>query len=408
MVHISFPHFSFAKRDDLVIVTYAQYYFFELPLSDFLALDSEFDFSDEGISLPNLSEKSAQNKMNRLIHKGLQKLIRKANNRKVLYIDEDSDIPLIGSNEFGIVDRDTNIIEIKPLTGCNLSCIYCSVDEGKNNKLIDILIDPDYLVNACIVVASPKTHRVEFNIGPHGEPLLYPFMEELISGLKLAFPDCIISINTNGTLLSKKKIDILQKAGLTRINLSLNSLQKQCNDALANQPYPLDHILKMLDYCKEVDMSVLLAPLLIPGYNDSSEDVESLVKLASTFKSPFPTIGFQKFLMYKGGRNPVKKEQSFEDFFALLKPLEEKYGLVLTPKADYNPFGIFKDKTLIKPFLKQSFVRARIICTGRVPSEKLCTAGDRLITVRGLFKDSGTVNVRIVRDKHNVFIGAPN
>lgn len=405
MVELSFPYLVFTEDNDIICVTYATYYEFSLPRLMFTNIDQDVSFQGNTIALPNTSQASAEHKLKRLIDKGLHNLIRKSNKRKVLYIDARSDIPLIGSNEFGVVDRNTNILEVKPLTGCNLNCIYCSVGEGKNNKLLDVLIDPDYLVEVCSSLALKKSHPVEFNIGPHAEPLLYPFLQELVVGLR-QIPNCaVISINTNGTLLSKKKIADLKEAGLSRINLSLNTLDEELNNTLSGQPYPTRHVLSMIKYCQEVSLPVLLAPLIVPGYNDTPVHIEPLVKLATTIRSPFPTLGFQKFLRYKGGRNPVKKEQSFEEFFSLLEPFEERYNIILTPKQDYNPFRIFEEKTLEKPFVKNDIVRARIIGTGRVPSERLCTAQNRLITARGLHKGSGTVTLKIVRDKHNVFLG---
>ncbi len=408
MYELLFTNFSFRKSsDNIITVNYAKRYTFDLSFDDLLNIDKDVVVETKKIIFPNTSEKSADRKFGNLLDKGFKNLRHLLNGKKVLFIDEFSEIPLVGSNEFGIVDRNTNIIELKPLTGCNFNCIYCSVDEGKNNKISDILIDPFYLASESAKIAANKTHPVEFNIGPHGEPLLYPFMVDLIKELR-KIPNCdVISVNTNGSILSKELLDSLKDAGLSRINLSLNSLDKKVLDKLSAVDYPLAHILSMIDYANEIGLPVLIAPLVIPTINDDPvRDIEPLVKLAKTIKSPYPTIGFQKFLEYKGGRNPVK-EVSFDSFFSLLKPFEEKYDLVLTPRTNYNPFNIFEDTKLEKPFKKGSVVKARIVSFGRVPSEKIVVAGDRVITVRGLFKESGFVTVKIIRDKHNIFLAVP-
>lgn len=406
MVELNFQNFSFRLDGEDVITTYADRYFFTTPLTEFTDVDHQVTFDNKTITFPNISEKKADNKLNRIIDKGLHNLIHKINKKKVIYIDEATEIPLIGAPDFGIIDRNTNILEIKPLTGCNLNCIYCSVDEGINNKTYDILIDPYYLAQEASKIAATKEHLVEFNIGPHAEPLLYPFILELIEEL-YKIPNCdVISINTNGTILSKPLLDDLKKAGLTRVNLSLNTLDKKKNDELSGKAYPLSNVLNMIEYCKDIDLAVLIAPLIVPGYNDNEKDVEDLVKLAKTIPSKFPTIGFQKFLSYKGGRNPVE-EQSFDEFFELLKPFEEKYDITLTPKKDYNPFGIYEDTKLEKPLKKNEVVKAIIVSPGRVPKETLCTAKGRVIVVRGLGKTSGTALIKIVRDKHNIYLGVP-
>lgn len=408
MATIDFENFSFTVIDNTVVVSFASYYEFSIPLKDLQSIDTNISFNKKSVQFPNTSERTAENKLNRLIDQGFSHLVRKGSKRRIIFIDESTEIPLVGSNEFGIVDRDTNILEIKPSTGCNLNCIYCSVNEGINNKVADILIDPFYLAQEAAKLAVLKTHPVEFNIGPHGEPLMYPFMLDLVRELN-KIPNCqTISVNTNGTLLTKKFIDELKDAGLTRINLSLNTLNQELHSKLSHRPFNMQHILSMVEYCKKINMAILLAPVVIPGFNDDPKrDIEPLIKLAKTIKSPYPTIGFQNFLIYKGGRNPVKKSRPFDEFFNLLKPFEEKYDIILTPKQDYNPFAIFEDKTLEKPMKKNSVVKARIVCVGRSLSEKICVAHNRLITVRGLHKTSGSASIKIVRDKHNVFLGVP-
>lgn len=404
MTQLDFENFSFRQDGDTVDVTYAKRYHFSVPFSDFSAIDESVDIQGQTIIFPNAKESVADRKVDMIIDRGLHSMTHKINKKDVVYIDEESGIPLIGSGEFGVIDRNTSLLEVKTHTGCNFNCNYCSVDEGVNNKTADILIDPYYMAQECAKLAARKEHPVEFNLGPHGEPLLYPFTKELVEELA-AIPNCaVISVNTNGSFLSKQLIDELKEAGLTRINLSLNTLDQETHDKLAGKPYPTKHVLKMVDYCKEIEMPILIAPTIIPGFNDQVErDIEPLIKLAKTIKSPFPTIGVQKFLEYKGGRNPAQAIP-FEDFFAMLRPLEEKYDVVLTPKADWNPFGIYMDTKLEKPFHKGEVIKVTIKAEGRIPSEKIGVAKDRIITIRSCVKKIGTsTKVKIIRDKHNIF-----
>jgi uncharacterized protein len=412
MSKLEFENFSFVIDDEdknIVIVTFAKNYFFKVELSQFKSIDNDVIINEKLLEFPNTSEKSAENKFNRIIEFGLNNLTNKITGKKTIYIDENSNIPLIGSSEFGIVDRNTNIIEIKPLTGCNMNCIYCSVNEGDNKKTIDILIDPYYLAIISEKIANEKTHPVEFNINPQGEPLLYPFLEKLIIELRKIKNCKVISMNTNGTLFTKQKIDILIKAGITRLNISLNTLDKETADKLSGKSYPLIHVLEMIKYAQEKNLAVLIAPVIVPTFNDDNKkDIEPLIKFATELKSDYPKIGFQKFLCNKGGRNPVD-EITFEDFFKNLKQFEEKYNLVLTPKPNYNPFDIFEDKTLEKPFKRDQKVKVEVLFGGRKLSETICKAKDRIITLRGLNPNNNkkVLNVKIVREKANIFIAVP-
>ncbi len=406
MAVIEFSRFTFKRDKEFVIGTYGKRYQFKTPLLALQKIDADVQIKKKEIIFPNSSEKTAENKLNILLEKGLHSMTHLLNGKQVLFIDEASGIPLLGSGEFGIVDRNTNVLEIKPLTGCNLNCIYCSVNEGINNKTHDALIEPEYLVRVARELSQEKKHPVEFNIGPHGEPLLYPFLEDLLLQLR-AIPQCkVISINTNGTLLTPQRLDMLKNAGLTRINLSLNSLDEKTNNILSGKTYPTQHVLAMIAYAKKIGLFVLLAPLIVPTYNDDSKkDIAPLIALAKTLQSPYPTIGFQKFLSYKGGRNPVP-EISFATFNALLTPFETK-DFILTPKKDYNPFEIYPDKSIAKPMKKNQVVKAHIVSLGRTKNEVLCVAQDRIITVKGLQQVKGTAKIKIIRDKHNIYRGVP-
>lgn len=408
MVVIDFEDFAFYDQGDTVMVLYAKRYRFYIDREELERIDPDVSIHESSLEFPAASEKKATNKLNRIIDTGLSRMEHVINGKRVLFIDESSGIPLLGSVDFGIVDRNTNILELKPVTGCNLDCIYCSVDEGVNDKEYDILIDPSYLASEALDLASQKSHPVEFNIGPHGEPLLYPFLVRLVEKLAASESTNVISVNTNGTLLTKEFIDMLKDAGLGRINLSINSLDKEVSNRISGKPYPLDHVLEMIEYCKEISMPVLLAPLVIPTYTDNPQrDIEPLVKLAKSIDSPYPTIGFQNYLVYKHGRKPVKKQFEFEEFFELLRPYEQKYDITLTPKQGYNPFSIHEDKVLDRPMRKNQVVAAEVKAPGRRKHEKFCVANGRVVLVRNLDKGKGTVRIRILRDKHNIFKAVP-
>ena len=77
-------------------------------------------------------------------HKNIYNHITK---RRMYYITKESGIPLIGHTAFGLIDRGTNLIQVRPCSGCNLNCIFCSVDEGiSKTRVTDYMVDPDYLL----------------------------------------------------------------------------------------------------------------------------------------------------------------------------------------------------------------------------------------------------------------------
>ncbi|MHA1718079.1 MAG: radical SAM protein, partial [Promethearchaeota archaeon] len=70
-------------------------------------------------------------------------MIPKAAN-EIIKIDKQSEVPLFGVDFLGILDRGTNVLEIKPNTICNLHCKYCFVSAGDYTK--NFVTDTDYLI----------------------------------------------------------------------------------------------------------------------------------------------------------------------------------------------------------------------------------------------------------------------
>ncbi|HIH24517.1 TPA: radical SAM protein [Candidatus Woesearchaeota archaeon] len=404
---ISFQDIRFGRLPSGdVRATFLTRYIFDIPADDLRERIGEFSIEDGALVFPGVDENRAWKRFDPLLDEGFRGLRHLLYDKPAVYIHQNSSIPLIGTNEFGIMDRGSNILEVKPLTGCNFQCPYCSVDEGKNDKTHDYIVECDYLVQEAAKLAAKKAHPVEFNIGPQGEPLLYPRTIELVRGLK-SIPNCaVISINTNGSLLTTQLIDDLAAAGLTRINLSLNALTQDAADRLAGKKYPLEKTLRMVEYCRG-KIAVLIAPTVVPGFND--DEIDGLVQLSTTIeKRGFPTIGLQNYLEYPKGRAPAKARE-FPDFFAMLKPIEEKYGVNLTEMRK-GDFAIFDEPEPPKPFFKNDIVRMRVMLPARYKNEIVAVAQGRCITVVGkdahLLPIGKDIKARIIRDKHNIFKAA--
>lgn len=391
---LEFEELSFIEEGCRVKVNFLKSYSFYLDKQE-LEKIGNFEIKKNAIIF-DVPEKRAIRKFNMLIGEGFKHLTNNLTKRRTIYITENFGIPLIGNNAFGIVDRNTSLIEIKPATGCNLNCIYCSVDEGKDGKwLQDFVIDSDYLLQEFEKLVEFKECDVEAHIGTQGEPFLYPKILELISGLSSIKQVKIISLDTNGTLITEKLVDELAQAGLTRINLSINALDKELAKKIANSDYNLDHVLQIAEYISK-KMELLIAPVWIPTIND--EEIPKLILLAKKLNV---RIGIQNFLSYRFGRNPVK-ESGWDKFNQWMKELEDKHDVKLLFTEE--DFSIKKTKNLPKPFKKGQTIKAKIVCDGRTKGEKIAVAQDRTITVPKCDK-KGEIKIKITRAKHNVFYG---
>jgi uncharacterized protein len=225
--------------------------------------------------------------------------------------------------------------------------------------------------------------------------MLYPKIVELVAGLKAIEGVKRISFDTNGTLLTKKLIDELADAGLTKIHLSLNAIDHKVAEKLANCPYNTAHVLEMARYASK-RLGLLIAPIWVPGLND-----DEMPKIVEFGKELGVRVAIQNFLSYRCGRNPAK-QMEWEEFFAKMKALETKFGVqLLFNEAD---FQIEKTKQLPKPFRKNQLIKAEIVCDGRLKGEKIAVAEGRNISIPDCDK-KGLVKVKITREKHNIYFG---
>jgi len=395
-VRLEFQDFRFEEQDDLVRAHFLKIFYFDILKSD-LAKIAEFDVEKHAIIFKNTKQHKAENKFNYLLSIGFSHLKNKISGKDTIYIHRNSGIPLIGTNYFGLVDRDTNIIEVKPITSCNIDCIYCSVAQEKRS--VDFIVEKDYLIEEFKKLAKHKNlDTIEAHIGGQGEPLLYGDIIELIRGLSKIPEVKTISIDTNGTLLSEKLIDNLVDAGLTRINLSINAIDPELAKKISNFPLDIERIKLLAKYIAS-KINIIIAPILVQGIND--KEIPKIIQFAKEIKQDHEVwMGIQNFLSYRFGRKPAK-QMEWDDFFALLAGWEKEFDINLTK----IPITFMQSTKLPRPFKRGDVIKAELVCKGRFRYEMLAVAQGRVIAIPNCSKEKGMVNIKINRSKDNIFIG---
>ncbi len=103
-----------------------------------------------------------------------------------------------------------------------------------------------------------------------GEPLVRADLVDIIAGIRNDHPDLPpISMTTNGVGLDKKAA-ALKAAGLTRINVSLDSLHEETFTKLTRRPPFLDRVLAGVDAAWAAGLGpVKLNAVLMRGINDA-------------------------------------------------------------------------------------------------------------------------------------------
>src|SRR3989338_5114898 len=268
MAELVFKDLSFEEKDSKIKVNFLRTFYFYIDNSALKNIGN-YKIDKNKIEFLNISESKANRKFNILLLKGFTQLKNSLNNKAKIYIHKNSGIPLIGTAYFGLIDRGTNLIEIRPITSCNLNCIFCSVDEGiSSKKKVDFVVEKDYLVEEFKKLVDFKQEAyIDAHINAQGEPLLYADIVELVADIAKIPQVKSISIDTNGTLLNKQLIDDLATAGLTRINLSLHALSQEIANKMAGTSYNLKKVMEIAPYIPK-KMDLIITPVWLPGYND--------------------------------------------------------------------------------------------------------------------------------------------
>jgi uncharacterized Fe-S cluster-containing radical SAM superfamily enzyme len=325
-------------------------------------------------------------------------------------ITRDSGIPLLGSLYFGVVDRGTSLLQVRPGCRCNLNCPFCSVDAGPESttRAASYEVEREYLVNYVQEIGRFKGNGVECHIDSPGEPMLYKEISELVADLRAIPEVSVISLHTNGTLLNDRTIAALDSAGLDRINLSLHALDPAMAQDLAGVP-GFD-VGKVMDAARAVAagrIDLLIAPVYLPGINDA--EIPKLIRFAQEIGAGkrFPPLGIQKFERYKYGRSPRGlKVQSWWQFYnRSIKPWQKESGckLIISPQD----FSTERRPMLPKVFCKGEKTTVGIRAPGWIRGEQLGVARDRVVSVMGCLKTSGNLRVKIVSVKHGIYVAVP-
>jgi uncharacterized Fe-S cluster-containing radical SAM superfamily enzyme len=323
--------------------------------------------------------------------------------KQLVRITEDSGIPLLGAIMFGIIDRGTNLLQIRPTTVCPLNCPFCSVDSGPLSKTrqTDYEVELDYLLKWVKEAVKFKKTPVEANIDSVGEPMAYPDILELVDELTKIKGIHRVSMQSNGFLLTKEKIDRLSKAGLYRLNLSVNSLDAEKARMLSGiDSYDIKKIVDSAEYiAKNTKIELLIASVWMPNVNDT--DIKDIIEFAKKIGA---RLGIQKYEVYKYSRK-VKgaKSDNWWKFYKKLEELGEKHKISLKiSKQDFNIIQAERIPTKLEVGQKTD---AKVVAPGWLKGQMIAVANNRCITVNNCSQGIGkTVKIKIVENKNNIYI----
>jgi cyclic pyranopterin phosphate synthase len=165
------------------------------------------------------------------------------------------------ADSFGRVATD---LRVSVTDRCNLRCTYCMPPEGLDWIPSDELLTADELVRLVRIAVDQGVQEVRFT---GGEPLVRKDLEEIIAGVA-GLPDPpSISLTTNGIGLDRRAAG-LHQAGLTRINVSLDTLRRERFVNLTRRDR-LDSVLAGISAAQQAGLRpVKVNTVLMRGVND--------------------------------------------------------------------------------------------------------------------------------------------
>ncbi|TMW65764.1 hypothetical protein Poli38472_008406 [Pythium oligandrum] len=104
---------------------------------------------------------------------------------------------------------------------CNLRCRYCMPEDGVDLQPQDDLLSTPEIIRLARLFAASGVTRIRLT---GGEPLLRRDLIDLVTELRAIPGINSVGITTNGIVLQRKLL-ALQKAGVDRLNISLDTLQ---------------------------------------------------------------------------------------------------------------------------------------------------------------------------------------
>jgi wyosine [tRNA(Phe)-imidazoG37] synthetase (radical SAM superfamily) len=178
-------------------------------------------------------------------------------------------------------------VDLVPRKVCSLDCVYCEVGkttklttERKEYVLFDRLKDEltDFFEN------NPDPDYITFS--GSGEPTLNVRFGDVLSFIKDLKPGVPVAVLTNGTLFSNEKL----RQELKGADLVLPSLDAATQAVFSriNRPAPglniAEYIQGLVDFRNEYDGKIHLEIFILPGYNDSSDELDELKKAISRIR----------------------------------------------------------------------------------------------------------------------------
>lgn len=173
-------------------------------------------------------------------------------------------IDLIGAPLADQFNRPITYLRISVTDKCNLRCVYCMPERGLPWLPKSDILTYEEIVELVRAAAAVGVRSIRLS---GGEPLVRKDLHRLVRGIAEIDGIADISLSSNGLLL-EEQLDDLVRAGLTRVNISLDTLREDRFETIARRP-GLGRVLSSIDAAIAAGLAPLkLNCVVMRGVND--------------------------------------------------------------------------------------------------------------------------------------------
>jgi cyclic pyranopterin phosphate synthase len=195
--------------------------------------------------------------------------------------------PLVDTRARALAD-----LRISVTDRCNFRCVYCMPKDvfGRDYPFLphEALLTFEEIARVAGAFVALGVRKLRLT---GGEPLLRRKLERLIEMLRAQGDDLDITLTTNGALLARKARD-LRAAGLSRVTVSLDSLDDATFRAMNDVDFPVARVLEGIDAAADAG----LAPLKINMVVKRGMNEESIVPMARRFRGTGHIVRFIEYM----------------------------------------------------------------------------------------------------------------
>ncbi|MGM2508530.1 GTP 3',8-cyclase MoaA [Bacillus cereus group sp. BceL035] len=219
------------------------------------------------------------------------------------------------------LQRPLKDLRISVTDRCNFRCRYCMPEEifGPDYSFLsnDKILSFDEIERITRIFVSLGVRKLRIT---GGEPLLRRGLPQLIERLNKIDGVEDIGLTTNGSLLKKFAPD-LYKAGLSRVTVSLDSLEEERFFYLNGNKSKVQRVLEGIQAAAEVGMKIKINMVVQKGKNE-----QDILQMAQYFKENKHILRFIEYMdvgNYNGWElKEVVSKQEIVDAIHQVMPLE--------------------------------------------------------------------------------------